>query len=150
MTLRARQNVGGKIKEGASYQPEKKELRDVRKEMESLAPSLVETARLEGENKYTISFDAKKFNSNLDREFKILRGKVGLSFDYYIGNDIKAKEDKDISAFPLARHKTEKRLFMEFSPKENTDWAYIRGIFGLPSEITDEVSEEENFDTGDE
>jgi len=140
MTLGVRRLFGkGKVKQG-SLSP-KKGFLQVNKSMESYAPGMAETAVLHSEDKYLISFDAGKYNPTLEKELKRLRNKEGLSFDYYTGLDKSSPDDK--SAMGLSRPGSQLRLFLKFAPKDDSEWAHVRTIFGLPSKMTDEVSEEQ-------
>lgn len=140
MTLGVRRFFGrGKVKRG-SYSP-KKGFLQLSKSMESFAPGMSETAILHSDSKYLISFDASKYSPILEKELKRLRNKEGLSFDYYIGQDRRSPDDEP--ALDLVRSRRQRRLFFEFSPKEDTEWAHIRSIFGLPDRITTEVSDEQ-------
>jgi hypothetical protein len=109
--------------------------------MEEYAPGMAETAILHSDSKYLISFDASKYSPKLEKELKRLRNKEGLSFDYYMGQDRKSLDDEP--ALDLARARRQRRLFLEFRPNDDTEWAYLRSIFGLPSRITTEVSDEQ-------
>lgn len=140
MTLGVRRLLGrGKTKRG-SYSP-KKDFLLVNKAMEEYAPGMPESAILHSDSKYLISFDASKYSPRLEKELKRLRNKEGLSFDYYIGQDRKSSDDEP--ALDLSRSRRQRRLFFEFAPKEDAEWAHIRSIFGLPDRITTEVSEEQ-------
>lgn len=144
MTLGVRRLFGrGKTKRG-SYSPKKGFLL-VNKAMEEYAPGMSETAILHSDSKYLISFDASKYSPKLEKELKRLRNKEGLSFDYYIGQDRKSPDDKP--ALDLSRARRQMRLFLEFRPNDDTEWAHLRGIFGLPDRITTEVSDEQPEDT---
>lgn len=140
MTLGVRRLFGrGKTRRG-SFSP-KKDFLLVNKAMEEYASGMAETAILHSDSKYLISFDASKYNPKLEKELKRLRNKEGLSFDYYIGQDRKSQDDEP--ALDLARARRQRRLFLEFRPNNDTEWSYIRGMFGLPARLTTEVSEEQ-------
>jgi len=134
---------GGKIKKG-SYKPEKTSPRLIREAMDKIAPDMALTAQLQQEQNYTISFDATKHNLLLENQFRKLR-KKGVSFDYYTGTNQTDKYEE--VAVDVSRPKFQERLFIEFKPKDDLDWAWIRGIFGLSSQVTTEVSTEETVET---
>jgi hypothetical protein len=138
MTLKKRL-FRGKIRRG-SFSP-KKDFLLVNKTMEEYAPGMAETAILHSDSKYLISFDASKYSPKLEQKLKQLRNKEGLAFDYYIGQDRKSQDDEP--AFDLVRARKQRRLFLEFSPKDDIEWSYIRGMFGLPARLTAEVSNEQ-------
>lgn len=138
MTLK-RRLFRGKIRRGSFSS--KKGFLLVNKAMEEYAPGMSETAILHSDSKYLISFDASKYSPILERKLKWLRNKEGLSFDYYMGQDRKSPDDEP--AFDLVRSRRQMRLFLEFSPKDDIEWSYIRGMFGLPTRLTAEVSNEQ-------
>ena len=140
MTLGIRRLFGkGKVKRG-SFSP-KKGFLQLSKTMESFAPGMAETAVLHSDSKYLISFDASKYSPTLERKLKNLRNKEGLSFDYYTTFDQKSSGDR--AAMKTKKSGEQLRLFFEFAPKDDVEWAHIRGMFGLPAQITEEVSEEQ-------
>jgi len=140
MTLGVRRLFGrGKVKRG-SFSP-KKDFLMINKTMEEFAPGMSETAILHSDSKYLISFDASKYSPMLERKLKQLRNKEGLLFDYYTGYDRRSADDE--SALDLIRSRKQMRLFFEFAPKNDVEWAYIRSMFGLPASLTSEVSNEQ-------
>lgn len=144
MTLRIRRMLGGgKIKEG-SFNAETKSPRKILEAMDRIAPGLSSTAILQPESNYTISFDATKHNLLLENELRKLR-KNGIEFDFY--TDINKKDKYEVEAVDITRPKYQERLFIEFSPFDDLEWSYIRGMFGLPSRVTEEVSDEETMET---
>ena len=144
MTLRLRRLIGkGKIKEN-TYKPENFAPRKILDAMNDLAPGISDTAVLQPEQDFTISFDFKRHNTLLENKLRKLR-KKGVDFEYYTGTN---KPDKwETEAIDFKRPRTEERLFIQFAPKDDLEWAYIRGMFGLPSNVTDEVSDEETIQT---
>jgi hypothetical protein len=144
LTLRLRRLLGGgKIKRG-TYKPEKTSPRLIREAMDKIAPDMALTAQLQQEQNYTISFDITKHNLLFENQLRTLR-KKGVDFDYYTGtNQFDGTEEVAVA---YNRPKYQERLFIEFKPRDNLEWSWIRGMFGLPSEVTTEVSEEETIET---
>lgn len=133
----------GKIK-ADSFKEDPSSPRKILETMNKFAPGMSSTAILQPESNYTISFDAAMHNTLLENELSRLR-KQKINFDFYTG--INKKDKHEIEAINLTRPEKQKRFFIEFSPRDDLEWAYIRGMFGLPSIITDEVSEEETIET---
>lgn len=116
----------------------------LKKSMIRLVPGILETAALNKASPYTISFATDRNVSYLTKELLRLRNN-GLEFDYWVDNDILSGEDQ--AGMNLTRSAIQKRLYITFSPASDEDWAYIRGLFGVNSKLTDEVSKEETFNT---
>lgn len=132
---------GGKIRKKSLYSQE--DFMAIKKAMELSSPGMTQTAMLHGTGQYTISFDAGKYNINLENKFKKLRKETGLDFQYRIDRAIRSDETRD--KLDLARPAVQDRLVLTFSPKSDLDWVYIRTIFGVGTKITDEVSSEETI-----
>ena len=142
-------NVKRWFKRGGKIETKKKLPRKdylmISQAMNKFSPGMTETAMMQKGDKYIISFDASGHNLLLEKELRRLRNKIGLNFDYYVGKDISSSDD--IQATNLTRSKIQDRLFVEFSPVDDIEWSYLRGIFGLPSGVTTEVSEEQPVET---
>jgi hypothetical protein len=134
----------GKIKEN-SFKTDTASPRRILELMDKFAPGLSSTAILQPESNYTISFEINKHNMLLENELRKLRKQNDVNFDFYTGINKKDKYEEE--AINLRRPEKQERLFIEFSPRDDLEWAYIRGMFGLPSNITKEVSEEETIET---
>jgi len=133
-----KRNLGGKMSKKSLYPQE--DFVSIKKAMEQFSPGMAETAMLHRGMAYTISFDAEKYGASLENKLKKL-GKKGLDFEYRIDESLLSEESRD--KLNLARPIIQNRLTMTFSPKSDLDWVNIRTIFGVGTNITDEVSSEE-------
>jgi len=115
--------------------------------MERYAPGITSTAEIQYGDKFVINFDADKANDKLLKELGRLR--VDLPFDFYIADDKPSRFDKE--AIPTTdRYKYKKRLFIEFRPRNDVEWALIKDMFGFKSTVGDDVSSlEEILTVGD-
>lgn len=146
MTLRIKRF----LKRGGTIKPKRILPRDdfisINNAMIKYAPGMESTGIIQPGDKFVIHFDASNFNPALDKELKKLRNVVGLDFDYYLGEsrptpgDVKAINTTSKPGFT-------NRLFIEFQPRNDVEWSRIREIFGLPSNVTNDVSSLETIET---
>lgn len=112
--------------------------------LERYAPGITSSAKIQYGDKFVINFDASKVDDKLLKELGRLR--MELPFDFYIADDKPSRFDKE--AIPsVDKYKYTKRLFIEFHPRSDVEWAIIKDMFGFNAPVGDEVSSLEEIQT---